>query len=570
MAFFNGWPWTQFQEQNLDWIITSLKKALTEIDQINSNIENYIDQIMQQWLDDGTIQSIIDQAIFESKVTHYDTFGDIPTDPLALGTICITAGYYSIGDGGGAIYIVSSSGYPANAGNYFRILGRITALKAGAHGDGSDDTAIIQDVLDAYNEIFIEAGDYVIRSPLVLSSGAVLEGDGTLIREDGTPIYIVNADTVDNITISGLTFEGGTQSSPMAMIRMRISSLNILRDLHFTNSYGYAVNLGRVSASRFENIKFVTSHGAAGDPGGAIYFHGGSDNVFDQITGYDLGDHLLYIDGSGSGSSVSNIAISNVSNSETNNDNLTSGSCIILCGDCKNVTIVNGTFTNVGAGIYFGYRDNGIPVNCAVSNIAVNGTKSSAGIFAEGDAGTQAIDMNLSISNCVIKDSKTVGFAFTNCSGVTVSGCQVIDPTTNGYMDSGADNITFMNCVAKNCPSTGFYIGVTDDCEDNNIIGCVAFNTDLGFWIRRGSGHMMMASYARGWTTGAVDNRLSDTVIYPEQQESNSLRSIIWSNAAPTYGDHRVGDICFNNGSGSPLGWRCTAAGRPGTWAAIS
>lgn len=33
MAFFNGWPWTQFQEQNLDWLIREMNKIQSSIPQ---------------------------------------------------------------------------------------------------------------------------------------------------------------------------------------------------------------------------------------------------------------------------------------------------------------------------------------------------------------------------------------------------------------------------------------------------------------------------------------------------------------------------------------------------------
>ena len=94
MAFFNGWPWANFQEQNLDWIITTLKKTVAEVDEINANIEQYVDDLMQQWLDDGTLAQIIDQQIFSTKITRYDTFADIPSDTMDLGTIVITSGFY--------------------------------------------------------------------------------------------------------------------------------------------------------------------------------------------------------------------------------------------------------------------------------------------------------------------------------------------------------------------------------------------------------------------------------------------------------------------------------------------
>ena len=48
MAFFNGWPFTQFQEQNLDWLINTVKQLASEysalqndFDSFKSYVENY-------------------------------------------------------------------------------------------------------------------------------------------------------------------------------------------------------------------------------------------------------------------------------------------------------------------------------------------------------------------------------------------------------------------------------------------------------------------------------------------------------------------------------------------------
>ena len=46
-------------------------------------------------------------------------------------------------------------------------------------------------------------------------------------------------------------------------------------------------------------------------------------------------------------------------------------------------------------------------------------------------------------------------------------------------------------------------------------------------------------------------------------------RSIIFGAATPASGLWRIGDICWNNASATPNGWRCTVLGSPGTWTAF-
>ena len=71
MALFNGWPWAQFQEQNLDWIIKKLKELEnSEIDyqqfktevtdfMADLNLPEEVQRQIQVLLDNGTIENII-------------------------------------------------------------------------------------------------------------------------------------------------------------------------------------------------------------------------------------------------------------------------------------------------------------------------------------------------------------------------------------------------------------------------------------------------------------------------------------------------------------------------------
>lgn len=43
MPFFNGWPWANFQEQNLDWIINQIKKIWKFLDEdLRDIVRQYI------------------------------------------------------------------------------------------------------------------------------------------------------------------------------------------------------------------------------------------------------------------------------------------------------------------------------------------------------------------------------------------------------------------------------------------------------------------------------------------------------------------------------------------------
>jgi len=59
--------------------------------------------------------------------------------------------------------------------------------------------------------------------------------------------------------------------------------------------------------------------------------------------------------------------------------------------------------------------------------------------------------------------------------------------------------------------------------------------------------------------------------IYMPDIEGHS-QPIVYDTAAPTVGTWEQGDTCWNQSaaSGSPIGWRCTVSGTPGTWVAMA
>jgi Pectate lyase superfamily protein len=50
----------------------------------------------------------------------------------------------------------------------------------------------------------------------------------------------------------------------------------------------------------------------------------------------------------------------------------------------------------------------------------------------------------------------------------------------------------------------------------------------------------------------------------------NTGRSQIAGATSPKTGAWRIGDVCWNNASAFPNGWRCVVAGTPGTWVALN
>lgn len=85
MAFFNGWPFTQFQEQNLDWLINQVKTLAQQMPELQQNfddlkayVENYFAElnveaelrdVIQEMIDDGTLLTLIMSYVNMDYVT---------------------------------------------------------------------------------------------------------------------------------------------------------------------------------------------------------------------------------------------------------------------------------------------------------------------------------------------------------------------------------------------------------------------------------------------------------------------------------------------------------------------
>ena len=83
MALFNGWPWTQFQELNLDWIIKKLKELFDknesqdqDIETINGSIEDINNDIEDINDDIQNIYNILPQTIITPNVKRIICIGD--------------------------------------------------------------------------------------------------------------------------------------------------------------------------------------------------------------------------------------------------------------------------------------------------------------------------------------------------------------------------------------------------------------------------------------------------------------------------------------------------------------
>ena len=84
MALFNGWPWANFQEQNLDWLITKVKEYISKTDELEQSMDGVHEYINQALSEAGLtdivseqMQQLVDSGYFDSIIS--DTMVSVST-----------------------------------------------------------------------------------------------------------------------------------------------------------------------------------------------------------------------------------------------------------------------------------------------------------------------------------------------------------------------------------------------------------------------------------------------------------------------------------------------------------
>ena len=202
----------------------------TAVEQLQKYVEDYfknldvqeeIDNKLDQMAADGTLQEIIGEYLNMGAIWGYDTVADMKAGTnLVDGSTAQTKGYYSVNDGGDALYHITEtapSGYyeTLNNGLYAELItDKINVKQVGLKGDGAtDDWTAFKSMLDAYNvtkiHIFFPKGTYRFEKHnerFTLPASTILEGDNAEIffndTEDSGVSLMEGANT--EFTLKGL------------------------------------------------------------------------------------------------------------------------------------------------------------------------------------------------------------------------------------------------------------------------------------------------------------------------------------------------------------------------------
>ena len=185
----------------------------------NLDVQEEIDHKLDEMVEDGTLQEIIINYLQTKAMLVFDTVADMKlATNLMAGSYTRTLGFYSAGDGGGAVYKISDTG-TANekdviaVGDLFAnlVYGKNLNVKQfGAKGDGvQDDTSYIQTALDALvtnGSLYFPKGyNYLTTNTLTLSAN-----DVCLYSEPKTEYSTRITGSTANTTIMNITGYGVT------------------------------------------------------------------------------------------------------------------------------------------------------------------------------------------------------------------------------------------------------------------------------------------------------------------------------------------------------------------------
>lgn len=266
---------------------TEINRFETELNAAFTTLKNYVDNYFDNLdvqeeinnkLDDmaeqGILQEIITTYIQSNVAWTFDTVADMKlATNLVDGSFAQTLGFYSINDGGGAIYKITSTG-TANEMDIIAIGSTLLAnivksdsmnvKQFGAKGDNTNnDTNNIQRALSVCSSSNITlrfpSGSYVTNS-LTSNAITIKATNATLKTQSNAATVLLTLNGVSNI--DGITFDGNSLSN--TLLHNNVFKITLTNCI-FKNSLDDALDNTPVenddSEAYFENVEFINCVG---------------------------------------------------------------------------------------------------------------------------------------------------------------------------------------------------------------------------------------------------------------------------------------------------------------------
>ena len=577
MGLFEQFPYLNLHQLNLDWVLNEIKKLSKDVTDLNSavtEVEAHIDEktaeILNQWLQDGTLAEIIDTELLNHKVYMFPTFATIETSGLNLGDVIYTSGWASVNDGGSGCYLVSNSGIAKNGVNLYPAEGE-SYKSFGLAGDGvTDDSEAFQRYINLKVDIDMGSGTFAISRKITLRNNIRIHGQQAMINiNSGLTDNALEKDSGYNITIEGLRFNGGSPATYRKIISITNASYITIKDCEFTLGFGYAVRLSASHHVKVIGCYFHNIDGITGDPGGGVYSQGVHHAEYIGNRGDDLRDHLIYIDGS---VECYNITIKDTECSNSKENPLTNAAAVIMYGNVHDFSIINTKLDNTRSGIGCMERDDACPHDYIIDGVQ-GLTQLETVIITNANREAPYKTANGIITN-VICNSGEDGLMIRYVDGIVIDSVILKAIARNGIGIDGVSNLSASNITAFGAVYTVISMGSRAAVNNVHIRGVKVLGTGLDvLYINRATNCSIKdviysGNYSRV-TQNPTTTPIHELNITPGVYE----RSVFSASAIPSSLSQfnnfsQVGDRCLDS-TGQTNGWKCTAAGNPGTWAAV-
>lgn len=458
MGIFRQFPYTNFHELNLDWLIETVKKLEIEMDDFIVNWSEELQDAVNNWLVEHPeyTTTVMDGSLTEPKFS----------DALKLKAI----------------------------------KDYVTPEMFGAVGDGeTDDTDAIQSALNNGLPVYFANKVYKLTKAIEFThNNTVLFADNATLLYTNTDIVIssslIFANTKNNIVIDGIKFDFGPQV--VMKYGMSLLTCNNIRitNSEFTRGFGYSMRLNNSTNIDIRNCYFHNITGGSGNPGGGIYGIGLTNMTVEGCRCDQLYDHFIYLAG---GELTNKIIITECICENTGTAGLTNGSAIVCYAECKNVLISDIYFNSCKQAINISRYASEIltPSFISISNIIIENSSENA-INIAGLASSY-ID-NINASNIMILGTGQDGMNIEYVKTSAFNNISVINTARYAISLSGSDNNEFTNIYIYSA-DTAVLIGKMVTCNRN------MFN------VMRIRGTGSYGIYFRDASQNRVDNTEIDT-----------------------------------------------------------
>lgn len=297
MGLYSNFPYTDFENLNLDWIIKTVREYVDRIDDVEidieevkkyvqdkiTEIETFVDDYfenldvqeeinnkLEEMYESGELSDIIQQYLQVSSLLTFNTKSELKNaSNLIDGVDTLTLGGTDYLDGNTNLYkirtvtsgdvvddvnILSLVNYPTLIAERIPKTDRgvyINVKTLGAVGDGvTDDSTIINNAINDYGYVYIPSGTYYMGSYMDIKDNThIISDNATILYDDNTTGYLTNpvrftkVFSVKNVIIEDITFKA-----------------HFKRSIYTTQDKYLLVGVSEGSENiEFNNCKFISS-----------------------------------------------------------------------------------------------------------------------------------------------------------------------------------------------------------------------------------------------------------------------------------------------------------------------